>query len=701
MSSLTLRRVASDGLHGLSARIRIVPFFNVRSGAVMDYSIPPGTADRNARTRRDYSLKTSQRVWNLLTAALCLGGAGFFLAESAVHPLGLALSVPFGVLFLIPGVILALSALRSRLTLEGDELELRSALRTRRVRHDEIEGLQRIRRDVGNLTRIFLKDRRGVLSVSEAFVGNADLEEWLTGLPDVDERNAAEIEKMIDSQSAAGVGSQTHQALLRKARKWAAGLTAIAGLACIAAAVPYEAVFFTGMTALLLFPPIGIFLLHRWPLLFTTYRAKVDPRAELIWLILLSGFGVVLSMMFASNPRHLAGDPPTLMLWLGLLIFVVCFGSLARIVWRSPARAAGLVMLTIFGIVYSAGLVDAADTMPDESSASFFRTWIVEKHEHHGRRSTTYYLRLAAWGPIQRADNVSVPGRTYRRAALGDPTCLALHPGLLHAPWYEFVPCADPRLRDAALSVPETARDASALLADAERAAARRPRDAHAQFVLGDCLVQLKRYDEALPPLLAAERLDSSNAWNRNVIGWVLNQQGRFAEALPHLRAAVALDSTYGQAQHNLAWSYLQLHDLPDAKRAYSAVVRLEPKSGEAAYEHAWVLEALNEPRAAESEIGRALQLEPQNGDIQALAGHVFRREARFADARQHYEAASRLLPNDAAVWAELAATDYLMNDRAAAAAAFAKSVSLDASYVRSRPDLERMWRDAAAANSG
>jgi len=99
-------------------------------------------------------------------------------------------------------------------------------------------------------------------------------------------------------------------------------------------------------------------------------------------------------------------------------------------------------------------------------------------------------------------------------------------------------------------------------------------------------------------------------------------------------------------------------------------------------------------------ETARALRLDPQNGEIHAFAGYVFRSEARFADARRQYEEASKLSPNDAAVWGELAATDYLMNDRASAAAAFANSMRLDASYVRSRPGLMQMWRDVASANT-
>ena len=257
---------------------------------------------------RAYSLRTSQKVLYLVYAALGLGGGGYFLAETVAHPLGLALSLPFGLLFAIPGLILGLSALRSRLILEGDRLELRSALRTRTVRRDDIDGLQRIRNDNGKFTRIFLKEHRGVLTVSGAFQGTADFEEWLTGLPDVDERNAAQMEN--DRQPVNGwrrvAGSR---GIAREGQEMGERIDRAAGLACIAAAVPYDPVYFTVMPALLAFPPLGIFLLHRWPLLFTTFKAKVDPRADLIWLILLSGFGVLLSMMFSSNPTHLVGDP--------------------------------------------------------------------------------------------------------------------------------------------------------------------------------------------------------------------------------------------------------------------------------------------------------------------------------------------------------------------------------------------------------
>ena len=627
----------------------------------------------------------------LVLAAVYVGG-GVPILRLGVDPVGITIAC----LLAIPGLILASSALRSRLILDGDRLELRSALRTRTVRRDDVDGLQRIRNNYGTSTRIFLRNDRGALTVSGAFTGNDDLEGWLKGVPDVDERNAARIEQMIDSE--AGPGRHTHERLLGTARKWMIGLSTVAGVACVAAAVPYHPIYATGMAVLLAFPPLGIFLLHQFPLLFNTFKAKVDPRADLGLLILLPGFGALVPVMFGSDASHLV-DPTPLLIWYGA-VFLAYFGALVGIAWTSPARWGGVVMLAVLGIAYSVALVNAADTMPDGSSPSYFRTWVVQKREVRHSRYTEFDLRVAPWGPITYANDIPVPVGTYNGAAVGDPACVSLRGGFLHAAWYEFVPCAAPLAREAALSVPTTERDASALLADAQRQAARHPQDAHAQFVLGECLVQLKRYDEALPPLLAAERLDTTDTWTHNVIGWVLNQQGRFAEAVPHLLTAVALDSTYGDAQHDLAWAYLRLNDLPHAEHTYRIVARLEPNSGQAAYEYAWVLEHAHGPSAAEEEIGRALQLEPTDGDIQAYAGYLFRSEGRFADARQHLETASRLLPTSAAVWAELAATDYLMNDSTSAAAAFAQSARLDTGYVRSRPYMLKMWRDVAPGSA-
>jgi len=75
-------------------------------------------------------------------AAVFLSGAGFFI-KLAIDPPVRQLAL-VGSLFLIPGLFLVSLALRSRLILVGDWIELRSALRTIIANRKEIEGLRKM-----------------------------------------------------------------------------------------------------------------------------------------------------------------------------------------------------------------------------------------------------------------------------------------------------------------------------------------------------------------------------------------------------------------------------------------------------------------------------------------------------------------------------------------------------------------------------
>ena len=97
-----------------------------------------------------------------------------------------------------------MAALRSRLTLDGSQLELRSALRTHTAERSEIEGLRKIKNQYGSWTRVYLKEDRGAFNVSDSFTGSDDLNEWLKGLRDLDERDAADMTRQIGTQNWSG-----------------------------------------------------------------------------------------------------------------------------------------------------------------------------------------------------------------------------------------------------------------------------------------------------------------------------------------------------------------------------------------------------------------------------------------------------------------------------------------------------------------
>jgi hypothetical protein len=390
--------------------------------------------------RRQYRLRGLQKFQYLALAAVFLVGTGFFL-KLAADPIGRDFVLVVGLAFLIPGLALISLALRSRLTLDESRIEVRSALRTFTANRNDIEGLRAISNQYGRWTRIYLKGDSGAFNVSDSFSGNDELNEWLKGLPDLDERDAAEITQQVSSQESPGGAGDEQLTAFKQAKTWAIALSIVAGVASIPVMfVDYAPIHTASLVLLLLLPPLGVFLVHYSPLLFTIFKRGVDPRADLGVIAVLPGIAILVSYKTAADPTHLV-EIFQLIYW--VLVVLVCYvGALFRVAWENPSRWGALVGLLIFGGMYSVGMVNTANTVPDRSVPQNYRTRVLKMYETHGR-SASSYLRLAPWGPLGYYDDVDVPKSIYEQVKVGDEICVGLHPGFLHSPWYVLQPCPE------------------------------------------------------------------------------------------------------------------------------------------------------------------------------------------------------------------------------------------------------------------
>jgi hypothetical protein len=387
-------------------------------------------------TVREYRLATSKIVGRLAVAAVFLCGAGFFFKAAIGHPIG-GWEVPavFGSFFFFPGLYIVSRAIRSRLIIDGDRIEVRSALRTFNAHRNEIEGVRTIQNQYDRWTRICLKEDRGSFNVSESFTGNDDLKEWLKGLPDLEERDANQITQQISNQDCLEGTGDERFSVLKRAKAWTIGLSIAAGIVSICALLPYTPIHTPATVLLALFPPLGIWLVRRFPLLFTIFKRKADPRSETVILFVWPAIALVMSFE-TSDPTHLV-DPSQLICW--ALLALACYvAALFRIAWDNPSRWNIFPALLIFGSMYSIGLIHAADTLPNHSVPLLYRTKVLKMYESRG-----FYLRLAPWGPIEDWDDVDVTRRVYQQVKVGDQICTELHPGFLHAPWYTLRPCPE------------------------------------------------------------------------------------------------------------------------------------------------------------------------------------------------------------------------------------------------------------------
>ena len=381
--------------------------------------------------RREYTLRTWQKcLYLVLSIASLIVAVSFF-----------KLLAPIVCLFLVTlGLFLAALALRSRLTLDGNRIEVRSALRTFAADRNEIEGLRGMSSRNGRWTRLYLAGGRA-FSVSDSFAGCDDLDQWLKDVPDLDERDAAKITEQLRSQNVPAELGTEQRDLFKQAKRWAIILNVAAGCAGGAALLLQATPLNTVLLILLsLFPLLGIFLVRRFPLLFTLFKRKVDPRADIGIFMFWSGIALMVSQNSASNPVHVP-DISRLTWWV-LLVLAGYVLALIPVAWNNPQRWGSVLGLLFTGGLYGVGLINIANTMPDRSTPQLYRTTISDMYETHGKNASGH-LRLAPWGPLASEGDVAVPTRLYQEVNVGDQICIELHAGFLHAPWYILLPCPD------------------------------------------------------------------------------------------------------------------------------------------------------------------------------------------------------------------------------------------------------------------
>jgi len=205
--------------------------------------------------------------------------------------------------------------------------------------------------------------------------------------------------------------------------------------------ISYVLIYRASLVLLLVCPIAGILLLRLYPILFTVFRRKPDPRADLGFLLIWPGIGLMFSYQISNDPTHLL-DMFQLIYWV-LAVLVFLLASVFPAVWGSPSRWAVFLFLVITGGMYSIGLVNSVNTLLDHSPPRPFGSWVLKKSESHTSKGTRYFLRVAPWGPITYPDDVDVPMHIYNTTRVGDPVCYGLHPGFLHGPWYITISCSE------------------------------------------------------------------------------------------------------------------------------------------------------------------------------------------------------------------------------------------------------------------
>jgi hypothetical protein len=384
--------------------------------------------------RHEYPLKASSRIFLLPLGILFVILALFFGTTVRVSTGNGATPALMVMLFAGLGVYMLAQLTRARLVIDGTRIEVRGAFTTKSADRSEIEGIRTVSTRNGSYTQLVLKPGMGTINVPRSFDTDEAYRLWFRAIPDLDQINRRQILDEIEQNAELGGTPEERLAALATAKTWGVFLTIVAGVAAVGTAFAPEDFRVVPACVLVLLPIAAVLLLTRSPLLYAVFKPKSDPRAELVYILMLSGFGLMVSagkVSFVSFKPLLYVIVPVCALYLAALM------SAAR---RGASRPGTWIALLFFAGMYSFGVGVAMDALGDRGQAETYAAQVVGKHVSHGR-STSYSLILSAWGPFESTNRMNVNASTYGSVDIGGRICLSLHPGNLHIPWYQTTDC--------------------------------------------------------------------------------------------------------------------------------------------------------------------------------------------------------------------------------------------------------------------
>ena len=394
-----------------------------------------GTLSQIVAGRHEYTLRAGQRTLYLFFAVVCGAMAALFylMGEGDLHP-----STPLfaATAAAAASLYMALVALRSRLIIDGTQVRIQGAIRTRDFDVSDVEGFRTYKSRYQTYRVLCLKDRAWKIPLMK-YAGDSTLDNWFAGLKDLDQRDRDQLLEKIDQDQQLGATPEERRKALTSAKQIAIATWIVDGIAAAAFAWGPAQFRLVAMVVLALVPAAAAYLLYQQPLLYGLFKPRKDPRPDLSPALMISVFGLLLG---ASRVNFISMNLLLPFIVLGALALLTLFYPVAR---KSPRLAGTMMGLLFLSAFFGWGLAASIDATADPSAPQSYSVQVIGRHISRGSRSTSYFLELEPWGPYQAAttSQMKVSWQMYATTHPGDIVCLALHSGALHAPWYEPVPC--------------------------------------------------------------------------------------------------------------------------------------------------------------------------------------------------------------------------------------------------------------------
>jgi hypothetical protein len=359
-------------------------------------------------------------------------------ADTPSGPRVLLLALLAGVLLL--GAYFILSALRFRVTLDTDAIEVVGVLRHRHVPMRDIVGIRRrIVRDSPSSWIIVLTIGAGRnLQISEHLNTDRKFFAWMHSFPNLD-REAEEASTAESAEAVRQFESRGYGAGMQKRLRHLATAMNVGSYVLLAALFLWPAQSVLLAWTAIAWPLATIALVARFKPFYRLGGDKVSPLPDLSMSLFIPGLGLMLAVLTTMQTVD----------WLAPLVSAA-LGSLmltGTAAWVDPRLRRQRWAAPMLGVLccawgYGAGL--EGNALLDRSAPSDYPVRVVSMHVDHGKH-TSYHIVVPPWGPLTASDDITVSSARYASTSIGDTLCTSLHEGAFGILWYMLVDCRNVR----------------------------------------------------------------------------------------------------------------------------------------------------------------------------------------------------------------------------------------------------------------
>jgi len=272
------------------------------------------------------------------------------------------------------------------------------------------------------------------LRLASGLATDAYFETWIAGLRDLNAEDLRASEAEIAGDPSYGATPQERLARLTRARtimKWVNMAAVFVAVWCIIAPWPYLAAI--GAAAIL--PALASIVVAASGGLVRFARSRTEAYA---------GAGAI--PLFCAVALALRAHWDVYLVDWGLALKTggvagLLLLAIAALVDRSLARRTPVLgIAAVVALTYGVAVLILADVHFDHSTGQDFQSRILGSRISRGK-ATSYFVKLAPWGPSQSADEILVSQTMFNQLMPGASACIRMFEGAFSIRWFAVSVC--------------------------------------------------------------------------------------------------------------------------------------------------------------------------------------------------------------------------------------------------------------------